>query len=253
VIIKGAGGQDMGPRDSIVYSQTQYAHTIRNPAPTADCTDGIGGKGLMVHRADETPVLFNNEKRGVICYGGNTGDYKCGAWATAPWGWLLCDGSAVSRTTYSDLFALIGTTYGVGDGSTTFTLPDMRDGVMGMVGALFTTLGTVYGANTANLAHDHTPGNHIHTLDHTHETSLLHDHTMGGPDTLADVQSGSGENVSGANHVHDIGNALSTNEATDSQSTANTSIPTASNTGSGGSAVQSVVQRTVAVKVAIKW
>src|ERR1700722_13445643 len=45
---------------------------------------------------------------------------------TAPTGWLLCDGSAVSRTTFSVLFVLIGTTYGVGDGSTTFNVPDMR-------------------------------------------------------------------------------------------------------------------------------
>lgn len=42
---------------------------------------------------------------------------------TAPSGWLACDGSAVSRTTYSQLFANIGTKYGVGDGSTTFNLP----------------------------------------------------------------------------------------------------------------------------------
>jgi len=41
-------------------------------------------------------------------------------------GWLYCDGDAVSRTTYADLFAAIGTTYGVGDGSTTFNLPDLR-------------------------------------------------------------------------------------------------------------------------------
>lgn len=40
---------------------------------------------------------------------------------------LLCDGTAVSRTTYADLFNVIGTTYGVGDGSTTFNLPDFRD------------------------------------------------------------------------------------------------------------------------------
>jgi phage-related tail fiber protein len=45
---------------------------------------------------------------------------------TAPTGWLECDGSAVSRTTYSSLFAIIGTTFGVGDGSTTFNLPDLR-------------------------------------------------------------------------------------------------------------------------------
>ena len=46
--------------------------------------------------------------------------------ATAPNGHLECDGSAVSRTTYVNLFALIGTTYGAGDGSTTFNLPDYR-------------------------------------------------------------------------------------------------------------------------------
>lgn len=45
---------------------------------------------------------------------------------SAPTGWLLCDGSAVSRTTYADLFSVCGTTFGAGDGSTTFNLPDMR-------------------------------------------------------------------------------------------------------------------------------
>lgn len=53
---------------------------------------------------------------GMIPYGG----------AAAPTGWLLCNGSAVSRTTYADLFTAISTTYGVGDGSTTFNLPDLR-------------------------------------------------------------------------------------------------------------------------------
>jgi microcystin-dependent protein len=46
--------------------------------------------------------------------------------ATAPSGWLLCYGQAVSRTTYALLFAVIGIAYGAGDGSTTFTLPDKR-------------------------------------------------------------------------------------------------------------------------------
>lgn len=53
---------------------------------------------------------------GIIMFGG----------ATAPEGWLLCDGSAVSRSSYSALFAIISTTYGAGDSSTTFNLPDMR-------------------------------------------------------------------------------------------------------------------------------
>lgn len=46
--------------------------------------------------------------------------------ATAPTGYLLADGSAVSRTTYATLFAVIGTSYGAGNGSTTFNVPDMR-------------------------------------------------------------------------------------------------------------------------------
>lgn len=44
----------------------------------------------------------------------------------APDGWLICDGSAVSRATYADLFNAIGTTYGIGDGSTTFNLPNLK-------------------------------------------------------------------------------------------------------------------------------
>jgi microcystin-dependent protein len=44
--------------------------------------------------------------------------------SAAPGGWVICDGSAVSRTTFAALFAVIGTTYGVGDGSTTFNLPN---------------------------------------------------------------------------------------------------------------------------------
>src|SRR5574343_466871 len=49
------------------------------------------------------------------------------AGSTIPGGYLLCDGQAVSRTDYAVLFAAIGTIYGVGDSSTTFNLPDMRD------------------------------------------------------------------------------------------------------------------------------
>lgn len=49
------------------------------------------------------------------------------AGSSAPTGWLICDGSAVSRTTYAGLFAITSTTYGAGDGSTTFNLPDLRD------------------------------------------------------------------------------------------------------------------------------
>jgi microcystin-dependent protein len=46
--------------------------------------------------------------------------------AIPPKGWLKADGSVVSRTDYAELFAVVGTTFGVGDGSTTFELPDLR-------------------------------------------------------------------------------------------------------------------------------
>lgn len=49
--------------------------------------------------------------------------------SAAPAGWLMCDGSAVSRATYASLFSVIGTVYGAGNGSTTFNLPDLRQRV----------------------------------------------------------------------------------------------------------------------------
>lgn len=55
------------------------------------------------------------------------GEMKIFAGSTVPTGYLLCDGQAVSRETYSDLFDVIGTTWGAGDGSTTFNVPDMRE------------------------------------------------------------------------------------------------------------------------------
>jgi microcystin-dependent protein len=67
--------------------------------------------------------------------------------ASPPSGWLLCDGSAVSRSTYAALFAAIGTTYGVGDGSTTFNLPELRQKFLRGKGAS-DTLGAAGGAAT---------------------------------------------------------------------------------------------------------
>jgi len=55
-----------------------------------------------------------------------TGTVAMYAGSTAPTGWLLCDGSALNRSSYADLYAKIGTTYGVGDGATTYNLPDFE-------------------------------------------------------------------------------------------------------------------------------
>lgn len=61
-----------------------------------------------------------------VINGDNVGEVATFARATPPAGWLRCNGAAVSRVTYSRLFAAIGTTFGAGDGSTTFNLPEMR-------------------------------------------------------------------------------------------------------------------------------
>ena len=99
--------------------------------------------------------------------------------STVPSGFLECNGTAVSRTTYADLFAVVGTTYGAGDGSTTFNVPDLQDNVpvgkspgkalASTGGANTVTSGGNVGGSTANAtlsesqlaSHDHnlTAGN----------------------------------------------------------------------------------------------
>jgi len=74
-----------------------------------------GASGAQVPQAQEIPGLL-----------GITGSILFFARNTAPTGWLKANGAAVSRTSYAALFAAIGTTFGVGNGSTTFNLPDLR-------------------------------------------------------------------------------------------------------------------------------
>jgi microcystin-dependent protein len=89
--------------------------------------------------------------------------------SSAPTGWLTCDGSAVSRTTYAALFAIIGTTYGAGDGSTTFNVPDLRARVPGGYksgDANFGTLGGTGGEATHVLTTTEMPS-HSHSYPST--------------------------------------------------------------------------------------
>lgn len=72
----------------------------------------------MVHQV----TLEDGDLRGVV----PAGAVLFFAMASAPAGWLVCNGAAVSRSAYADLFAAIGILYGAGDGVTTFSLPDLR-------------------------------------------------------------------------------------------------------------------------------
>ena len=92
------------------------------------------------------------------------------ATTTSPSGWLLCDGSAVSRTTYSALFSVVGTTYGVGNGSTTFNVPDLRGRV---------PVGYGQGSGLTNRTMANTGGAETHTLTTTEMPS--HNHGVNDP------------------------------------------------------------------------
>lgn len=102
---------------------------------------------------------------------------------SAPQGWLKCNGAAVSRTTYADLFARIGTAHGNGDGSTTFNLPDYRgvfprwldDGAGIDSGRSITSL-----QQDEFQSHDHpaSSGNYSHSHYGTTNTSGYHDHPV---------------------------------------------------------------------------
>jgi len=117
----------------------------------------------------DTGVLDTSVLPSVALAGVPTGAVQAFAMTTVPSGWLACDGSTVSRTDYADLFALIGTAFGEGDGSTTFALPNLQDQfVLG--------LGTTYATIAA------TGGEATHTLI----TSEMPSHSHSGPTLLSD-------------------------------------------------------------------
>jgi microcystin-dependent protein len=97
------------------------------------------------------------------------------AGTVAPAGWLLCQGQAVSRSTYSALFGVTSTSYGVGDGSTTFNLPDMRGRVpvgLDSGNAAYDSLSDAGGVLTVTLAEANLPP-HAHTINHDHPNTSV--------------------------------------------------------------------------------
>jgi len=106
-----------------------------------------------------------------------TGTVSAFAGSSAPTGYLLCDGSAVNRTTYAALFGVISDTYGIGDGSTTFNLPDLRGRVVAGMGE------SLLGATADTLGEDN--GTIASTKTHTLTTAEMpsHQHKTDGTDS----------------------------------------------------------------------
>lgn len=120
-------------------------------------------------------VYKNAKQDWVYLVPTDIGDIKYSCKSVNHDGWLKCDGTAVSRTDYSDLFDSIGTAFGSGDGEFTFNLPDARGRVLGVIGSgaglTARSLGDTVGAETHTLnvnempSHNHgvTDPGHSHT------------------------------------------------------------------------------------------
>lgn len=121
------------------------------------------------------------------------------AGSTAPPGYALCNGSVLSRTTNASLFAVIGTTYGAGDGSTTFTLPNLAGrfpiGAGPSPGLTTRTIGSTGGTETHTLTVAQIPP-HSHTVrsngaPNSGSGAIMEDHWSGGP--VQTSQTGGGQ------------------------------------------------------------
>ena len=113
---------------------------------------------------------------------------------SAPSGFLLCDGSTVSRTTYSALFAIVGTTFGSGDGSATFTLPNYTNRFPVGAGSSY-NIGSPGGSADAILV------SHSHTGT-TSSTSVDHSHTFSGTTSGQSVSHTHTATVTDPGHAH---------------------------------------------------
>jgi microcystin-dependent protein len=148
--------------------------------------------------------------------------------ASAPSGYLLCNGSAVSRTTYTALFAVVGTTFGAGDGSTTFNLPNYADRMPIGAGTIAASIGASGGSATTTLStsnlpsHSHSatstvtdPG-HVHTPYVAGTTFVANGGSTGGtgPNSNASLAYTTASAVTGISVATSIGNTGSGTAAT---------------------------------------
>ena len=177
-------------------------------------SNGLSGQSLKSN-GDGSFRWENAIPPGVMMpYGGNS----------APFGYLLCDGAAVSRTTYADLFSAIGSSYGAGDGSTTFNVPNTKGKVL--VGynsseSEFNSLGKTGGEKNHTLTITEMPS-HYHYINLTTNTTGSHTHSYQkgnpGDDSITEASGSydeyddmSATTGAAGNHSHSVsGNSQST-------------------------------------------
>ena len=149
--------------------------------------------------------------------------------ASVPSGFLECDGTAVSRSTYSALFAIVGTTYGVGDGSTTFNVPDLADNVpvgksnnkalASTGGANTVTAAGNVGGSTANAtlstaqlaSHSHTMDAYVNVNNFGAGASYPKKQNVSNPDSANPGTSPVNNAGSGSGHSHNMSATFSGN------------------------------------------
>ena len=146
-----------------------------------------------------------------------------GASNAIPTHWNLCDGSAISRTTYADLYSVVGTTHGSGNGSTTFNIPDLRNRFIVGAGSTYSVAATGGSANAVVVSHNHSTNNtgshghnvtdpgHNHTYHRWHTQEVKHgDATNRRAPRVNDTGSTTGSRTTGisinanGNHTHTI-------------------------------------------------
>jgi len=190
------------------------------------------------------------------------------AGSVVPNGWLLCNGSTVSRKTYGDLFKVIGTTFGAGNSNDTFTLPDMRGRIPICAGtgtSLTTrTLGSNVGAETATLSeanmasHTHTAIVGTQTANHAHSGTsgtVSADHTHGwgrnvGSSGSYGLRDGAGRSANGTPNTQ-VANQDHSHATTTGTESANHNH-TVTNSSTGGGTAFGIIPPAIVVNFIIK-